>query len=324
MKFLRFLNYKQKRKLDSLSIPQLVRSTQSSAFIEYRQNALETSEKIAGDVVRIRDFTQELKKAWQEHNNHALILDEFLCRLAQSRSEILTIEKILWLKNIFRIVFEVERKKFIYSLAIKKVLDSVLERLKRRYYFFDVHDISLLLTSSQGTFWTTYHTQHQQWIVNKRLKRAKYPSITADFLFQQYHLLDEDLFKIRLEKFVDQYKVSISELIRRIEESLQFDRLHWIHKFYLTIERPDLREFDELLMFDNVTEPLYRCQWWGMPDFLFRRYVVLLLNTYKLLGRGQNFFEYSLGEVLEAFDGLLKQVRKYKKCTIDFSEVVSI
>ena len=92
-------------------------------------------------------------------------------------------------------------------------------------------------------------------------------------------------------------------------------------KMYAMMDRPDVRNFDNLLKFDNTTEYEYTYSLKGLPDLFLREEILRRLVEKKKIEPERSVFSLTLDDFKEAIDAQIREenehftirLRKYRQ-----------
>lgn len=199
---------------------------------------------------------------------------------------------------------ETDHVKVMYSGGIKRKLDSEAEKLTRRYESVDPEFSSLLTVSSFQNFYLSWEFKHRKYLL-LTLKGNDGDALKAELL-ERYHSGDEGVFKLRLNEIKEKNKgktpEQLEEEIREIESKCKEGA---IKKAYSLIGRPDFREFENLLKFDNTTEYEYTYSLKGLPDLFLREEILRRLVEKNKIDQNRSVFSLTLNEFTVAIDEVI-------------------
>lgn len=199
---------------------------------------------------------------------------------------------------------ETDHVKVMYSGGIKRKLDSEAEKLTRRYESVDPEFTSLLMTPSFQSFYLSWELEHRKYLL-QTLKGDNVDALKAKLL-DRYHSGDEGVFRLRLNEIKEKNKGKTSEQleaeVQQIESKCKEGALK---KMYNLLGKPDFREFESLLKFDNTTEYEYTYSLKGLPDLFLREEILRRLVEKNKIDQNRSVFSLTLNDFLVAIDEVI-------------------
>ena len=197
-----------------------------------------------------------------------------------------------------------DHTKIMYSGGIKRKLDLEAGKLSRRYESVDPEFSSLLMTPSFQSFYLSWELEHRKYVL-LTLKGNNADALKAELL-ERYHSGDEGVFKLRLNeireknkgKTPEQLEIEIQQIESKCKEGAT-------KKIYKLLGKPDFREFENLLKFDNTTEYEYTYSLKGLPDLFLREEILRRLVEKNKIDQGRSVFSLTLSEFTVAIDEVI-------------------
>ena len=252
----------------------------------------------------LSEYTGKTKDAWAKHLDVNQAIDCFLNYELGSEFGDWSPEEWRVARDLLAAGMDSDHAKAMYSGGIKDKLEIERRKLVARYGVMNPDFEHQLLTLSFPTFYESRVFSHKKYklsVLDGRPDEALKGEIA-----NKYYGGDNRLFDLR-----DQETKSSDdpEILRReIEASESSFRQRFAKKQYLMLERPDVRAFDDLLYFDNVTEYEYTYSLKGLPDLFLRDEILRRLTEAGLMPRDTNVFSLAKEDFFSAIDLMLAKL----------------
>lgn len=265
-------------------------------------------------------YLKELKERWLWHNKfYEDGLEVAYKELITSNLDELTPSQVKELIAVYNTCLNVDKVTMITSCGIKKHLDYWLDKISIVNEDYNVNDSQfMLLTPPIEPFYVQYQIDHLKYIVLTKSNDSE--SVKWEkYLLNQYHANDEIIFKSRFKRdFESKTELSIEELVKIIN-SYKISQDYKTKHYYLMLEHPYRKAFNEIIKYDNVDEKLLAFQLIGISGFLYRKKILEYLNESRILKNNGYIYEFSDKTVLEGLEKLhersehrmIKNVPKY-------------
>lgn len=251
------------------------------------------------------NYYKKLRESWNSVIEVNAAIDTFLYRRDQSPfAESWSLRELELSLGLLDKALALEHEKNIYSGGLKKKIDYEIQKAKDKYKLTEAEQ-NLLGTLSTGTFHERYVTDHERYFLATETEK---PALYEELL-KLYHGNDVQLFEARLKSFAfeekgeDQMKKSLAALDENIRERA-------IKKVGLMAERPDLKDIETLLRFDNWDEYLYTYTYKAFPEAMLRERLTTLAIEEGEAGEGQTFLDFSHEEFLNLVEKLIEKRRE--------------
>jgi len=214
---------------------------------------------------------------------------------------------------------ETDHIKAMYSGGIKKRLDSEAERLEQKYK--NNPEVSeVLMTPSFFTFYVSRELDYQRYFLSNAQDQPS--DKLKKELIEKYCSGDERVFENQLSEIESKNRGRSSEQIElEIDDMESVAKENARKKMYAMMDRPDVRNFDNLLKFDNTTEYEYTYSLKGLPDLFLREEILRRLVEKKKIEPEISVFSLTLDDFKEAIDTQIREedehftirLRKYRQ-----------
>ncbi len=260
------------------------------------------------------NFLFKLKNRWNWHNMfYEYKLEPAYELTTKYKLEELSPIYVEFLSEIYKTCCLVDNATLIMSGAIKKHLQYHIENPAIQFQNVENFDINIICTPPENTFFSQYKIDHIMYIYLKRVNVQKSEE-WKKYLLKQYHIDDELIFNTRLKKIYEIYdKLSTSQLIKEIDDLTISDDYKLEYRSFV-VKNPKTRAFTEIVKFDNVDEKLIAIRLIGISGFLFRKYILSILNESKILKNDGYIYQFTPKEIGDALNILKneKEIRMEK------------
>lgn len=253
---------------------------------------------------QLPEYTSNLKESWRKHLAVNDAIDTFLNYEFQTAYKEWSITEWRCIRDLIVAAFDSDLQKGLYSAGIKKKLDTTAEQLKKKYASIENFE-QLLLTPSFLTFYETRDLDQKKYDLS--VLSGKPDLELRAKMIDQYCAGDEGVFELRDQS--QTRDVSIDTLAADIAHIEASAKERAAKKGYLMSERPDIKDFEELLKFDNALEYEYTYSLRGLPDLFLREEVLKKLIENGKLDKDTNVFSVSKEAFLEKIDEQLHQLQ---------------
>ncbi len=229
----------------------------------------------------LAEFCRHTDQAWQNVIAVNKEVDAFLYHESQSPFGDWSPVEIAYAIALLKRALKAEHEKNVYSSAIKRKLDQETDRLVKKFGLTEAEK-HLLVTPGFATFHEQYHFDHMRFHLSpeEAMKQA---------LLARYHADDPELLEERLRAFAFSTKEN-NVLLRQLQEHETKQTQTSTQKYYLLIERPELKQFEWLLRFDNLTEYEYAFGLAAYPEIFLRERLLALSKMYKIVDAETTIF----------------------------------
>jgi len=236
----------------------------------------------------------ELKTAWQRHNELGVYIDKTLNDIWGRDITSFSHSNLIFLANLVIYAAAADDRKRKASILIKPVIEKELNRTHAQEKL-STEEITTLL----GTVSHTAYLQRRYDLLG-----LAYTEMTGDMTYGNFNrpIIAQKYFAGSVE-YLQAYmptSLTVEEVYMQLQSIKERKEEMDIHKVYLLIDHPSLRNLEELLRFDNLDEYLYMMNMYGMPEYLLRRYITEELTTNGLMQEKGNPLFYSPEEIRPA------------------------
>ena len=268
----------------------------------------EITASISGE--SLAGYLANLHNAWQQHNKVNETIDWFLCAQRQTPFKDWSLREWELARELFVAAIKVDHRKNTYSGGIKRKVDREVEYIKKKF-LFGADDMGLLLTCATGTFHVIYYLEHAEYYVAKTENGDAQSGGVKIKLADKYHCGDEELLDIRMLDLGLGGFCEVRRLKDSITEMRAILRQFWVDKIYFMLERRPIKELDQLLEYDNLTEYLWVYNLKGFPDVVLRDEICRRLKLAHRLPEAADALSLDSADLIYHIDSYI-QHRKYR------------
>lgn len=263
-----------------------------------------------------RYFTH-LSDAWEAHNQLAATIDAFLVRSVEWSDVRIKDSFVRQACSLYEQAVVVEDEKRTYSAGVKALLDRAMHEALTRYRFSE-KDMDDVFTLWEAPYWVYRNGAHAMWLLAERgVSHAGTPRYNRQKLCSEFHagydfVLDERHTENWLSRLIN---ADTKTLLAAVQQWLGYgDPCHdaRTRAGYLMLGRKDLKAARQILRYDNLIEPLFGDNLWGIPDLLLRKAVINTLVERGTLDRRASVLLYSIDEILIAEANNVICMRRFK------------
>ena len=248
------------------------------------------------------EFLTELKLRWNWHNHfYEKLLEPAYKEIVKQNINAITPLNIKELIDVYETCVLVDTATLVTSGAIKKHLQYQLDLVSNSNFIEE--EKFMLLTPPVNTFFSQYQTEHLMYIYLLKTDFQK-ASTYKKYLLEKYHANDEIIFQSRFnKKFKSRIDDSVISLLKDIKEYQISDEYKTKH-FYFTLERPERKAFRDIIIYDNLDEKNIATSLVGISGFLFRKYILSLLNNANILKNDGFIYEFTDDVIVDGLNRL--------------------
>ncbi len=314
-----------KENIDEILENQLLNANRYFAETNTKISKLMNIEKINSPSV----FLERLIERWNWHNLfYEELLEPAYLQIIRNYAVELSPSEIDDLIKIYKTMCQVDEATLVMSGAIKKNLEYNLDKIPVNNEYFDKNTSKfMLITPPSETFFATYKKEHLYYIYLLKTDINK-ANEYKEYLKEKYHANDEVIFNSRLKKqFNNMFFQDTNTLLKIIKQLTIPDSYKTAH-FYFTLENPERKAMNDLILYDNLDEKLIACNLIGISGFLLRKKILEYLDTEGILKNDGYIYEFSNDLIIESLEKLKvkrklhmeKNIKPYKQtgytCTI--------
>lgn len=246
-------------------------------------------------------FFSEIVTAWEAHNALAFEIDAFLCSVHLDPVLASGLHHLPTLKRLISEALATERRKRVFSAAVKPALERHFDWARRRYALSDT-EFNMIITPSKPSFWISYDIDHLRYLLCKADERLA----LGEQLINKYHARSWVVLSKRLERDFASFTKHAQAQTRltALESAVRRNKSNATESFYLTLWRPDLRAIRSIVEYDNCDEYEFGSNHFGVPDLYLRRLFVKICVSAGLLPAREGILCYSDAEIQSANNAL--------------------
>ncbi len=249
-------------------------------FNEEESDAIKKFRAIAK--ASIQSFIEAYKDVWDFVVDINQLDDTFLSESNEKNKifEGLSYKELRIANQLLSLSLYSELEKDCLMALNKTILGELASDLSKKYGFSD-EEFQLLMTPSFETFFTKYHFDHLEYVINDEPKSKEYQRKS---LIEKFHAKDGILLELRL---ADMYFPEDDDLENTLSAHKKALAERSAKKNAFISEREELIAFEKLLEYDNLLDFEYRYNLQACPEYYLRK---LLFSTCQENGI---FTEYS-------------------------------
>ena len=267
-------------------------------FNEEESDAIKKFRAIAK--ASIQSFIEAYKDVWDFVVDINQLDDTFLSENIKSSQlfEGLSHSELKMANKLLGLSLYSELEKDCLMALNKTILGELAADLSKKYGFSD-EEFQLLMTPSFETFFTKYHFDHLEYVVNDN-PESKEEQRKA--LIDNFHAKDNELFERRL---ADMYFPEDDDLKDTLSNHKQALAERAAKKNAFISEREELIAFEKLLEYDNFLDFEYRYNLQACPEFYLRKLLFKACQENGILTGYSHPLELKDAEFIEGVNRLI-------------------